>query len=198
MRETWMLASTWDLSPLKILWLKTLLWECTIQARKSHSAKKQIQPLSNTSRSHADYYSWLLTNYRLYFKCSVVLLICCGFLFLFSCLCFFFLFSASCFYLLSLLQVLSDSFHQGRWELLCLHAAGGSEKGSESESWQRYSFVVCAHCKVCSWLLLSGKRCLWCSGPAITVCIQTTMQDQLLGEHCQVSRNFMLHYGKYL
>lgn len=47
-REMWALASTWDMSPLKILWLKTLLWECTIWSSETNSAE-QIQPLKTLS-----------------------------------------------------------------------------------------------------------------------------------------------------
>lgn len=47
-REMWVLASTWDVSSLKILCLKTLLWECTIWSSKANSAQ-QIQPLKTLS-----------------------------------------------------------------------------------------------------------------------------------------------------
>lgn len=186
----WVLASTWDLSPLKILWLKTLLWECTIWSSMTNSAK-QIQPLKHFQVSNTDYYMWPLINHPFYFRCWADLL--ASFLFPSSCHCCFF--SASLFTCFPLAGFIRQ-FPPRKMQTLLPALSWGSEKGSEAESWVQHSSVVCAHFEVRSWLLISGKSCLWFSGPAITLCTQTTAQGKQPGESCHISGIFMMHYGE--
>lgn len=100
---------------------------------------------------------------------------------------------------LSLYLLSSCRFYQfppRKMQILLPALSWGSEKGSEAESWVQHSSVVCAHFEVRSWLLISGKSCLWFSGPAITLCTQTTAQGKQPGESCHISGIFMMHYGK--
>lgn len=134
---------------------------------------------------------WPLINHPFYFRCWADLL--ASFLFPPSCHCCFF--SASLFTCFPLAGFIRQ-FPPRKMQTLLPALSWGSEKGSEAESWVQHSSVVCAHFEVCSWLLISGKSCLWFSGPAITLCTQTTAQGKQPGESCHISGIFMMHYGK--